>query len=263
MRGAGWPGSCITVSAGAVAWRIYLSTSTGSLAICIRRRWWAERLDRLALPARFDSPSLFAAILDDKKGGRFKISATGEASSRQMYVPDTNVLITRFVTPDGVAEIYDCMPIEVDEPGARARGARSGAGGPRRARHDRHGDDLPAGLRLCPRTTHTIHVVPHGCLFISEGEHPGRVSLLTSVPLDVRRRWRRPRPLHRQRGRLGRIRAGVGERAPPEADPAADHGASPARSGVRRLLADAGSAGPPIAGAGASRSPGRRWRSSC
>ena len=76
-------------------------------------------IDWLCLP-RFDSPSLFGAILDDKKGGRFKIGATGEATTRQMYVPDTNVLITRFVTPDGVAELYDCMPIEVDAAGRRA-----------------------------------------------------------------------------------------------------------------------------------------------
>ena len=59
-------------------------------------------IDWLCLP-RFDSPSLFGAILDDKIGGRFKISVVGEAASRQMYVPDTNVLVTRFVTKDGVA----------------------------------------------------------------------------------------------------------------------------------------------------------------
>ncbi len=78
-------------------------------------------VDWLCLP-RFDSPSLFGAILDDQKGGRFQIGVTGEAATRQMYVPDTNVLITRFVTPNAVTELYDCMPIEVDRPGARAVG---------------------------------------------------------------------------------------------------------------------------------------------
>jgi GH15 family glucan-1,4-alpha-glucosidase len=138
-------------------------------------------IDWLCLP-RFDSPSLFGAILDDKIGGRFKISVVGEAASRQMYVPDTNVLVTRFVTKDGVAEIYDCMPIEVDEPGARA------------VAHDLvrlvHGVRGSIDLEMVcqpafdyARARHRVHAIPHGCLFISEAERPGRVSLLTSVPL--------------------------------------------------------------------------------
>jgi GH15 family glucan-1,4-alpha-glucosidase len=64
---------------------------------------------------RFDSPSVFAAILDDKKGGHFKIApATDVISHKQLYWPETNVLITRFLSPDGVAEITDYMPIGRD-----------------------------------------------------------------------------------------------------------------------------------------------------
>jgi GH15 family glucan-1,4-alpha-glucosidase len=60
----------------------------------------------------FDSPSVFAAILDDKKGGRFKIAPTCEGITyKQFYWPETNVLITRFLSPDGVAEIVDYMPV--------------------------------------------------------------------------------------------------------------------------------------------------------
>jgi GH15 family glucan-1,4-alpha-glucosidase len=62
---------------------------------------------------RFDSPSLFGAILDENKGGSFKIHpvvADGVAY-KQMYWPDTNVLITRFLSDDGVGEIIDYMPI--------------------------------------------------------------------------------------------------------------------------------------------------------
>ena len=67
-------------------------------------------IDWLCLP-RFDSPSVFAAILDDKKGGRFKIAPTAENVTRkQFYWPETNVLITRFLSPDGVGEITDFMP---------------------------------------------------------------------------------------------------------------------------------------------------------
>src|SRR5215213_1210463 len=62
-------------------------------------------IDWLCLP-RFDSPSVFAAILDDKKGGRFKIAPIGDGvRCKQFYWPDTNVLVTRFFTPDGVGEV--------------------------------------------------------------------------------------------------------------------------------------------------------------
>ena len=62
-------------------------------------------IDWLCFP-HFDSPSVFAAILDDEKGGRFKIAPSGEGTARkQLYWPDTNVLITRFFTPGGVGEI--------------------------------------------------------------------------------------------------------------------------------------------------------------
>src|SRR5215207_9325890 len=69
-------------------------------------------IDWLCLP-HFDSPSVFAAILDDEKGGRFKIAPTSDGVTRkQLYWPDTNVLVTRFFSPDGVAEITDYMPID-------------------------------------------------------------------------------------------------------------------------------------------------------
>jgi GH15 family glucan-1,4-alpha-glucosidase len=64
---------------------------------------------------RFDSPSVFAAILDDRKGGYFKIApVTDVRAHKQLYWPETNVLITRFLSPDGVAEITDYMPIGRD-----------------------------------------------------------------------------------------------------------------------------------------------------
>jgi GH15 family glucan-1,4-alpha-glucosidase len=68
-------------------------------------------IDWLCLP-QFDSPSVFAALLDDDKGGRFAIGpATERFSCKQLYWPDTNVLITRFLSEDGVAEMTDFMPI--------------------------------------------------------------------------------------------------------------------------------------------------------
>src|SRR5262245_54843924 len=60
---------------------------------------------------RFDSPSVFAAILDADRGGLFGIAPDCEGwSSKQLYLPDTNILITRFLRADGVGEVQDFMP---------------------------------------------------------------------------------------------------------------------------------------------------------
>jgi GH15 family glucan-1,4-alpha-glucosidase len=60
---------------------------------------------------RFDSPSIFGAILDDKKGGRFQISAEADGvRHKQFYWPSTNVLVTRFLLANGIAELEDFMP---------------------------------------------------------------------------------------------------------------------------------------------------------
>jgi len=65
----------------------------------------------------FDSPSIFARLLDDEKGGSFQLQPKMEgARHKQLYLPDTNILFTRFLSGEGVAEISDFMPIEA--PGA-------------------------------------------------------------------------------------------------------------------------------------------------
>ncbi len=72
-------------------------------------------IDWLCLP-EFDSPSVFAAILDENKGGRFAISPSSDVITyKQLYWPETNVLITRFHCCEGVAETIDFMPVYVDE----------------------------------------------------------------------------------------------------------------------------------------------------
>src|SRR5256884_4299782 len=63
---------------------------------------------------RFDSPSVFGAILDRQKGGHWRIAPVGddsEITTKQLYFPDSNVLITRFLTPSGVGELQDFMPV--------------------------------------------------------------------------------------------------------------------------------------------------------
>src|SRR3712207_3544585 len=61
---------------------------------------------------RFDSPSIFASLLDHDRGGHFRVGPDGDDYvSRQLYFPDTAILITRFMTPDGVGEVVDFMPV--------------------------------------------------------------------------------------------------------------------------------------------------------
>src|SRR5690606_6912786 len=69
-------------------------------------------IDFMCFP-RFDSPTIFAALLDQKRGGRFCISPIlgDETQQKQLYLPDSNVLVTRFLSSDGVAEVSDFMPI--------------------------------------------------------------------------------------------------------------------------------------------------------
>ena len=63
-------------------------------------------------PARFDAPSVFAAILDAERGGYWQIAPEAEDPRRtQFYFPDSNVLVTRFMTTDGVVELQDFMPV--------------------------------------------------------------------------------------------------------------------------------------------------------
>jgi GH15 family glucan-1,4-alpha-glucosidase len=62
----------------------------------------------------FDSPSVFASILDADRGGSFELAADAPAKTKQFYFPDTNVLITRFFTEDGVGEVQDFMPVTGD-----------------------------------------------------------------------------------------------------------------------------------------------------
>jgi GH15 family glucan-1,4-alpha-glucosidase len=69
-------------------------------------------IDFMCFP-NFDSPSIFAALLDQEKGGCFSIRpAQDGVKYRQLYLPDTNVLLTRFLADEGIAEITDFMPVE-------------------------------------------------------------------------------------------------------------------------------------------------------
>src|SRR5215467_1024602 len=76
-------------------------------------------------PGRFDAPSVFASLLDHDRGGCFRIAPVGpDWTTRQLYLPDTAILVTRFLGSDGVAEVVDFMPItgrSTDSPHALMR----------------------------------------------------------------------------------------------------------------------------------------------
>lgn len=68
-------------------------------------------IDYLCWPS-LDSPSIFAELLDEEKGGAFSLRPLlDEAEHLQLYVPDTNVLLTRWMAEDGSAEVGDLMPL--------------------------------------------------------------------------------------------------------------------------------------------------------
>jgi GH15 family glucan-1,4-alpha-glucosidase len=78
-------------------------------------------IDFLCCP-RFDSPSVFCSLLDADKGGYCRISPVADSYvSKQLYFPNTAALITRFMTPDGVGEVQDFMPIIEGAPADRHR----------------------------------------------------------------------------------------------------------------------------------------------
>jgi len=87
---------------------------------------------------RFDSASVFGSLLDRAGGGSWSLAPVGSISrTQQFYFPNSAVLITRFLTPDGVVEVHDFMPVHTShEPGHRQRLVRriSGVRGTNRVR---------------------------------------------------------------------------------------------------------------------------------
>ena len=75
-------------------------------------------IDWCCMP-RFDSPSIFAALLDDIQGGRFRIHPAGDYRRAQHYLPNTNVVRTEFTTARGKVELTDFMPVFSNKRGHR------------------------------------------------------------------------------------------------------------------------------------------------
>ena len=131
-------------------------------------------VDWLCLP-RFDSPSVFAAILDDEKGGHFRLKPSNYARNQQLYLPETNVLLTRFLSPEGVAEVLDFMPV-LEQPSDRERLVRG-------VRVVRGTVAMEAECRPAfdyARREHEVRVGKKGAVFEGSGTSLG---LATDVPL--------------------------------------------------------------------------------
>jgi len=72
-------------------------------------------IDFMSFP-RFDSPTLFASLLDARKGGYFAVEPQMENyKSKQLYLPGTAILVTRFFAEAGIAELIDYMPLKKDK----------------------------------------------------------------------------------------------------------------------------------------------------
>ncbi|GAA2804302.1 glycoside hydrolase family 15 protein [Kitasatospora sp. CM 4170] len=135
-------------------------------------------VDWFAAP-RFDSPSVFAALLDHDRGGYFRLSPEHpEDIRRQLYYPDTAVLVTRFMSPDGVGEVVDWMPPDrTDRPTDRhtlTRLVRAVRGSVRFTMECRPRFDYG-------RATHELRLGPGGASFHAPGV---TAHLRTTFPLE-------------------------------------------------------------------------------
>ncbi len=136
-------------------------------------------IDFLCIP-HFDSPSVFAALLDDEKGGRFKIAPDlVRVRHRQLYLPETNVLLTRFLSEEGVAEVCDFMPVlETGHIHKVVRTAKTVRG------------EVHFRMRCDPRFDYgraerTVEMQGDDVLFVSDGADGTVLRLCATVPMRI------------------------------------------------------------------------------
>ncbi|EOR93346.1 Glucoamylase [Arcticibacter svalbardensis MN12-7] len=137
-------------------------------------------IDFMCFP-NFDSPSIFAALLDEEKGGSFQLKPIfTEMKTKQLYLPDTNLLLTRFLSPDGVSEITDFMPVEELYNGKELIRRLTTIRG-----------EVKYSMKCMPRfnygkSTHTVKQISKTeVIFTSTGENETVLRLVSSVPLHV------------------------------------------------------------------------------
>jgi GH15 family glucan-1,4-alpha-glucosidase len=128
----------------------------------------------------FDSPSVFGAILDTDHGGHFSVRPSGgEWTSKQLYFPDTNVLITRFLSAEGVGEVEDFMAIgELRDGDHRQRLVRRVVG----VRGRVHFELACAPRFDYGRERHQVQPHAHGVVYETQSL---RLGFETEIPLDL------------------------------------------------------------------------------
>ena len=136
-------------------------------------------IDFMCFP-RFDSPSIFAALLDPEKGGHFSITPEFDgARHKQLYLPDSNILLTRFLSADGVVEISDFMPVEaVGTSHNLVRRVKC-------VRGEARVKVVCAPRFNYARSPHRTERSGNDVTFISEGEDKCELRLRSSVPLET------------------------------------------------------------------------------
>nr|WSS66240.1 glycoside hydrolase family 15 protein [Streptomyces sp. NBC_01177] len=113
---------------------------------------------------RFDSPSIFGALLDQRKGGHFTVRPAAENyTTKQLYHPDTAVLVTRFMTEAGAGEVVDFMPVT----GTTATGRHRLVRMLRCVRGSMTFEGEIAPRFDYGRKPHELHITEHGALFTS------------------------------------------------------------------------------------------------
>src|SRR5262249_8296730 len=115
---------------------------------------------------RFASPSSFASMLDAARGAYCSLKPAADGYvTRQLYLPDTAMLITRFMTPDGVGEVLDFMPVIEGKPTDRHRLVRH-----LRVARGTMRFEMEIQPRFAyGRTGHTIEAHEAGAVFRAEG----------------------------------------------------------------------------------------------
>jgi GH15 family glucan-1,4-alpha-glucosidase len=137
-------------------------------------------IDFLCFP-RFDSPSVFASLLDRERGGCFRIAPVlPEVRHQQSYLPDTGVLLTRFLERDGLAELSDFMPIETADADHHdvVRRVKSIRGTLRYRMECRPRFDYA-------RCGHRVERVDGALVFVPDRRELGAIRLRASVPLEL------------------------------------------------------------------------------
>jgi GH15 family glucan-1,4-alpha-glucosidase len=138
-------------------------------------------IDFMSFP-HFDSPTVFAALLDHQKGGHFKVAPVLEdARHKQMYLPDSNILITRFLSREGVAEVSDFMPVEKTGHDLAHNLVRRA----KMVRGEVHFRMVCEPRFDCARAPHRVEQRDGEIVFVSQGPDKTALRLRTPIPVRV------------------------------------------------------------------------------